>query len=104
MPLQGEVLADQPEAREESLSARRVAKPSHASLAFAGGLMTVLGAVVRARSGLHEHALDGGELGNIGHRRRVTAQLVGDDPSRYRAGTPHSLDEPFGRNLVAPLL
>ena len=50
MPLQGEVLADQPEALEERLSARRVAKPSHASLAFAGRLMAVLGAVVHAGS------------------------------------------------------
>ncbi len=104
MPLQGEVLADQPEALEESLSARRVAKSLHASLAFAGRLMTVFGAVVHAGSGLHEHVLDVGEFGNIGHGRRVTAQLAGDDLSRYRAGTQHSLEEPFGRSLVAPLL
>ncbi len=50
MPLQGEVLADRPEAREERLSACQVAKPPHASLAFAGRLMAVLGAVVRTRS------------------------------------------------------
>ncbi len=46
MPLQGEVLADRPEALEERLSACQVAKPPHASLAFAGRLMAVLGAVV----------------------------------------------------------
>lgn len=62
MPLQGEVLADQPEALEESLSARRVAKPSHASLAFAGRLMAVLSAVVHAGSGLREHVLHVSEL------------------------------------------
>ncbi len=50
MPLQGEVLADRPEALEERLSACQVAKPPHASLAFAGRLMAVLGAVVRTRS------------------------------------------------------
>lgn len=52
MPLQGETLADWSEAREESLSGLRVAKSSHASLAFAGWLMTVLGAVVHAGSGI----------------------------------------------------
>ncbi len=62
MPLQGEVLADRPEAREESLSALRVAKSPHASFAFAGRLMVVLGAVVHAGSGLYEHVLDVGDL------------------------------------------
>lgn len=37
MRLQGEVLADRPEAREESLSALRVAKSPHASLSLAAG-------------------------------------------------------------------
>ncbi len=93
-----------PEALEESLSACLVAKSPHASLTFAGRLMTVFGAVVHAGRDLHEHVLDVGEFGNIGHGRRVTAKLVDDDPSRYRAGTQHSLEEPFGRSLVAPLL
>ncbi len=66
MPLQGEVLADRPEALEERLSACQVAKPPHASLAFAGRLMAVLGAVVHAGSGLHEHVLDVGELRDAG--------------------------------------
>lgn len=104
MPRQGEVLTDQPEALEESLSACRVAKSPHASLAFAGRLMTVFGAVIHADSGLHEHVLDVGEFGNIGYGRWLTAQLVGDDLSRYRAGTQHSLEEPFGRSLITPLL
>lgn len=73
MPLKGEVLADQPEALEESLSARRVAKPSHASLAFAGRLMAVLGAVVHAGSGLHEHVLDVGERRDVSLGSRVAA-------------------------------
>ena len=104
MPRQGEVLTDQPEALEESLSACRVAKSPHASLAFAGRLMTVFGAVIHADSGLHEHVLDVGEFGNIGYGRWLTAQLGGDDRSRYRAGTQHSLEEPFGRSLITPLL
>ncbi len=48
MPLQGEVLADRPEAlggTPECVSGR---EPPHASLAFAGRLMAVLGAVVHA--------------------------------------------------------
>ncbi|KWC76353.1 hypothetical protein WL56_26660 [Burkholderia cepacia] len=57
MSLQGEMLTDRSEAREEGLSSLRVAKPSHASLAFAGGLMAVLNTVVHARTGLHEHVL-----------------------------------------------
>ncbi|GLZ19994.1 hypothetical protein Bpla01_35230 [Burkholderia plantarii] len=61
MPLQGEVLAGRPEALEESLSALQVAKSPHASLAFAGWLMTALGAVVHAGNGLHEHMPDVGE-------------------------------------------
>ncbi|CAG9236266.1 hypothetical protein BGLA2_700121 [Burkholderia gladioli] len=73
MPLQGEVLADQPEAREESLSTLRVAKSSHASLAFAGWLMAVLGAVVHAGSCLHEPVLDVGELRDTGLCSRVAA-------------------------------
>lgn len=52
MPHQGEVLVYQPEDREESLGAIRVAKSPHASLAFAGWLMAVLGAVVHAGSGV----------------------------------------------------
>lgn len=59
--LQGEVLAYRPEALEESLGARRVAKSPHTSLSFAGRMMAVLGAVVHAGSGLHEHVLDVGE-------------------------------------------
>ncbi len=104
MPLQGEVLADQPEAREESLSACRVAKSPHASLAFAGRLMAVFGAVVHAGSGLHEHVLDVGEFGNIGLGRLITAQLVGDDFSRYRAGTQHTLEKALRCGLVTLLL
>lgn len=73
MPLQGEVLADRPEAREESLSALRVAKSPHASLAFAGRLMAVLGAVVHAGGGLHEHVLDVGELRDASLGSRVAA-------------------------------
>ncbi len=73
IPLQGKVLADRPEALEESLSACRAAKSSHASLAFAGRLMTVLGTVVHAGSSLHEHVPDVAEFGNIGLGSRITA-------------------------------
>lgn len=73
MPLQGEVLAGRPEALEESLSTLQVAKSPHASLAFAGRLMAVLGAVVHAGSGLHEHVLDVGERRDVSLGSRVAA-------------------------------
>ena len=58
MTLEREVLADGTEAREESLRALGPAKTSHASLAFTGGLMAVLRAVVRPSAGLHEQVAD----------------------------------------------
>ena len=55
MAFEREVLADGTEAREKRLRALRPAKSSHAPLAFTGSLMAVLGAVVHARTSLHEH-------------------------------------------------
>jgi hypothetical protein len=46
------------EVRQEGLRALGVAESAHAPLPFAGRLMTVLGAIVHAGGGLHEHVLD----------------------------------------------
>ena len=79
MTLEREVLADGTEAREESLRALGPAKTSHASLAFTGGLMAVLRAVVHPSAGLHEQVADVRKLRDLGLRGRIATQLVGDD-------------------------
>lgn len=104
MPLQGEMLTDRPEAREEGLGAFRVAESAHAPLAFTGGLMAVLGPIVHAGGGLHEHMFDTRELWNLVLCGRVAAQLGGDDLARCQAGAQHPLEEALGLSFVAPLL
>jgi hypothetical protein len=101
MALEGEVLADGTEAREKGLRALRSAKSSHAPLALMGGLMAILGAVVHARTGLHEHVLDGRKLRDLGFRGWIAAQLVGDDLAwSLWAGGQHALEEAFRCELV----
>ncbi len=61
-----EVLPDRTEARQEHLRSSRHLKAAHAPLAFAHGLMTVLGAIVQARSLIDE---------NVFHVREIRGSL-----------------------------
>ena len=75
MPLEREMLPDRPETREKFLCAFRVAKATHAPLAFACRLMAVLCAVVQPSSRLDEHELHMRKLRDLGFCRRIAAQL-----------------------------
>ena len=67
--------------------------------------MTVLGAVVHAGTGLHEHVPHVRKLRDLGLGGRVAAQLVGDDLARSLwAGGEHALEEALRGRLVAALL
>jgi len=100
-----EVLADGPEAGEKSLGPLWPAKSSHAPLAFTGGLMAVLGTVVHAGTGLHEHVPHVRKLRDLGLRCRVAAQSVGDDLAWCLwAGGKHALKEALCCALVAASL
>jgi len=104
MPLEREMLPDRPEAREKFLCALRVAKTAHAPLAFARRLVAVLGPVVQAGCSFDEHVLHVRKLWDLGFRRGIAAQLIGDDLARYRVRSQHMFEEAFGGRLVAPLL
>jgi hypothetical protein len=41
---------------------------------------------------------------NVGFRRRIAAQLIGDDLAGHQVRTQHTLEETFGCGFVAPLL
>ena len=98
------MLPDRPEAQEEFLRAFRVAKAAHPTLAFACWLVAVLRAVVQAGGRFDEHMLHAHQLRNFGLRGRITSQLIGDDLARLRVRAQHTLEEPLGCGLVAPLL
>jgi hypothetical protein len=66
MSLERKVLPDRDEARQEHLGAFRIAKATHAALAFAGRLMTVFGPVIQPSAGPDEDMLDIFEFGNLG--------------------------------------
>src|SRR5260370_13765809 len=104
MPLEREMLPYRPEAGEKFLSAFRVAKATHAPLAFACRLMAVLRAVVEPSRSFDEHVLHLRKLRDLGFCRRIAAQLIGDDLARHRARPQHTLEEALGGRLVAPLL
>jgi hypothetical protein len=104
MPLEREMLPDRPEAREKFLCAFRVAKAAHASLTFARRLVAVFGSVVQSGCSFDEDVLHPGKFWDPGFCRRITAQLIGDDPARRRARTQHTLEETFGGGCVAPFL
>src|ERR1700712_399113 len=104
MPLEREMLPDRPEAREKFLCAFRVAKASHATLAFARRSMAVLCSVVQSGRRFDEHVLHVRKFRDLGFCRRIAAQLIGDDLARNRARTQHTLEEAFGSGFVAPLL
>jgi hypothetical protein len=82
MSFDREVLPDQAEARQESLSAIGIAEASHAPLAFTRGLMTIFGPVVYPGTGLDEDVFDGGELGYFGLRWGATMVSSGRDVCR----------------------
>ncbi len=79
MPSPREVLPDRTVAREEGLGALRLAESAHATLAFTGWLMAVLGLIVHACGGLHKHMFDTREFWSLVLYGRVATQLIGDD-------------------------
>jgi hypothetical protein len=81
---QSEVLPDWAGAREKRLRATRIAKDAHLAFAPAGRLVAVLGTVVHACGRFYENVLYMSEFRNISLRRRITAQLFGNDPARHR--------------------
>lgn len=101
MPFQCEELTDRTEARKESLCAFRVAKASHATLAFARQLMTVLCAVDQSGRSLDEHVFHVRKFRDQGFCCRIAAQLIGDDLARQRARTQRTLEEAFGSGFRA---
>lgn len=90
MSLEGEVLPDWAEAREECLRAFAIARPTHAALTFTCGLVAVLGPIIQACSGFDEHVFDVRQFRDVGLGGRVAAQLVGDDLARHGTGTKHA--------------
>src|SRR5471032_334298 len=104
MPLEREMLPDQPEAREKFLCAFRVAKATHATLAFAGRLVAVLCTIVQPGCSFDEHVLHAHQLRDLGFCRRIAAQLIRDNLARHWTRAQHTLEEAFGGGLVAPLL
>jgi hypothetical protein len=87
MSLEREVLADQSEARQESLCAIRIKEATHApkevplgdsAFAFKRRLMASFGTVVHPSTGFDENLFDIYQFGDLGFRSRVTAQLIGD--------------------------
>jgi hypothetical protein len=105
MSLEREVLANRSEARQEGLCAIRIAEATHPALAFTRRLMAIFGAVVHTRTGFDEDVFDVCQFGDFGLRGRITAQLIGDDPSR-RVGTggQHAFEEALRGGLVATFL
>src|SRR5471032_55330 len=104
MPLEREMLPDQPEAREKFLCAFRVAKATHATLAFAGRLVAVLCTIVQPSCSFGEHVLHAHQLRDLGFCRRIAAQLIRDNLARHWTRAQHTLEEAFGGGLVPPLL
>ena len=89
------MLRDRTEARQEGLRTLRVAKASHAPLALPCGLMAILRPVVDIGRSLDEHMLRVEQLRDVGFRRRIAAQSIGDDLAGHRVRTQHTLEEMF---------
>ncbi|WP_175936076.1 hypothetical protein [Burkholderia cepacia] len=87
MTTEREVLANRSEAWQECLRPPRQSKAAHASLEFALGRMTVLGAAAHARSRFGENMLTLASSGSV----------------TILSGAEHSLEEALGRGLVTPL-
>ncbi len=66
--------------------------------------MAVLCTVVDTGRSLDEHVLHVDQFRDVGFRRRIAAQLIGDDLAWHRVRAQHTLEETFGGGLVAPLL
>src|SRR5882757_2404589 len=98
------MLPDRPEAREKFLCTFRVAKATHATLAFAGRLVAVLGPVIEPGGSFDAHVLHVRKLWDLSLGCRVAAQLIGDDLARNRARAQHTLEEAFGGGFITPLL
>ncbi|MDB5789507.1 MAG: hypothetical protein JWQ50_9422 [Caballeronia mineralivorans] len=79
---QREVLPDQSMKETPACDAHREA--AHLVFAPAGRLVAVLGTVVHACGRFDENVLHMSELGNVSLRRRIAAQLVGNDFARHR--------------------
>jgi hypothetical protein len=105
MSLDGEVLSDWTEARQERLRALRNPEAAHPALAFTRGLVAVFSMVIDPGTGFDEHMLDVRQLGDLRLRGWVAAQLVGDDLARhFRTSRQCALKKPLGCSLVATLL
>jgi hypothetical protein len=105
MSLERKVLPDRAEARQEHLGAFRIAKATHAALAFTGRLMTVFGPVVQPSAGPDEDMLDVFEFGNLGLCCWIATRLIGHDLARcLGTGGQHALEKPLGCCLIATLL
>lgn len=105
MALQREVLADEPEVRQEDLRTPRIAEATHATLPFACRLMTVFDSVIQPSTGFDEDMFDVRQLEDLGFRGRVATQLVSDDlPWHLRTCGEDPLEKPFGCRFVATLL
>ncbi|MBY4710568.1 hypothetical protein [Burkholderia cepacia] len=87
MTTEREVLVNRSEARQECLRPPRQSKAAHASLEFALGRMTVLGAAAHARSRSDENMLTLASYGSV----------------TILSGAEHSLEEALGRGLATPL-
>ncbi|KVN33752.1 hypothetical protein WJ63_04255 [Burkholderia pyrrocinia] len=104
MSFQCEVMPDRTEARQEGLRALQVAKASHAALALPRGLMAVLCSVVDTGRSLDHQMLHVDPLRDVGFRRRIATQLIGDDLAWHRVGAQRTLEETSGGDLVTSLL
>jgi hypothetical protein len=78
------MLPDGPKAREKFLCAFRVAKASHATLAFARRLTADLCAVVQSGRSFDEQVLHVGEFRDPGFCRRIAVRLIVDTHQRAR--------------------
>lgn len=87
MSLECEVPPDGAKARWERLRALQGVKAAHAPLPFAGRLVTVLCPIVQPGGGFNEHVFDVRQRRDLAFRRRIAAQLIGDDLARDWAGT-----------------
>ena len=66
--------------------------------------MTILCTFVDTGRSLDEHVLHVDQLRDVGFRRRITAQLIGDDLAWHQVRAQLRLEETFRRGFVTPLL
>jgi hypothetical protein len=100
----GEMLPERAQAREKSLSAFRLSKSTHATLAFARRLMAIFRAIIHSCGGFHKHMLSVRQLGDLRHRGAIAAKLVCHDLVWYFAARgEYAFEEALRYSLVATL-